>query len=167
MIDELDRRLMLELQRNGRERFVDLARKLSVTEGTIRYRIKNLLDNNMMDIVGVPNIRNLGYGFVVIMGLVVKMADLEQVVEEIAKVPNVCYLATVTGQYDLMAIVVTRSQEELSRVLTKDISTIQGVLKTESFVNMEIMKGTAGLLNTDQLIPHFEVHPSNRNERKG
>jgi len=167
MIDELDRRLMLELQKNGRKHFVDMARKLSVTEGTIRNRVKNLLDKNIIDVVGVPNMRNLGYSFVVIMGLVVRMADLEQVVEEIARVRNVCYLATVTGQYDLMAIIVTRSQEELSRVIKKDISTIQGVLKTESFVNMEIMKGTVGLLDIAQLTSNFEVYPPSRNKRKG
>jgi DNA-binding Lrp family transcriptional regulator len=47
MIDELDRQLILELQKDGRQQYVDLARKLGVVEGTVRKRVKRLLQRNL------------------------------------------------------------------------------------------------------------------------
>ena len=52
MIDELDRELMLELQKNGREQYVDLARKLGVVEGTVRKRVKRFLEKKLF-LIGV------------------------------------------------------------------------------------------------------------------
>ncbi|MCL0095925.1 AsnC family transcriptional regulator [Dehalococcoidia bacterium] len=44
MIDELDRKLIQELQRSSRQSYVDLARMLGVVEGTVRKRVKDLQD---------------------------------------------------------------------------------------------------------------------------
>ncbi|MCL0049446.1 AsnC family protein, partial [Dehalococcoidia bacterium] len=44
MIDELDRKLIQELQRSNRQSYVDLARMLGVVEGTVRKRVKDLQD---------------------------------------------------------------------------------------------------------------------------
>ena len=73
MVDDLDRKLIEELQENGRKAYIDLARKLGVVEGTVRKRIKHLLAKDVIKIVAVPNVRKLGYGFISIMGLQVRM----------------------------------------------------------------------------------------------
>ncbi|MCL0087581.1 AsnC family transcriptional regulator [Dehalococcoidia bacterium] len=44
MIDELDRKLIQELQRSNRQSYVDLARMPGVVEGTVRKRVKDLQD---------------------------------------------------------------------------------------------------------------------------
>ena len=58
----------------------------------------------------------------------------------------------VTGRYDLLAMVVTESPEELSRFIEKEISAIPGILRTETFVNLDIMKGKYGLMDTVKLV---------------
>jgi len=78
MIDELDRKLIQELQKSGRQSYVDLARMLGVVEGTVRKRLKDLQDRKIIRIVAVPNPRELGYNFISIMGLQVRMADLRK-----------------------------------------------------------------------------------------
>ena len=157
MVDDLDRKLIHELQKNGREVYVDLARKLGVVEGTVRKRVKHLLDRGIIKIVAVPNVRELGYGFTSIMGLQVRMEDLRKVAEKLAQNQHVCYLAFVTGRYDLMAIVVTQSPEELSRFIEKEVSAIPSILRTETFVNLDIIKGAAGLIDTIQLVRNFDT----------
>lgn len=69
MVDDLDIKLILirELQRNGRETYVNLAKKLMVVEGTIRKRVKDLLEKNIIEIVALPNLKNLDYNFIGIM----------------------------------------------------------------------------------------------------
>lgn len=159
MFDELDRKLIIELQENGREGYVKLAKKMGVVEGTIRKRIKNLLGKNLIKIVAVPNMRKLGYGFIGIAGIQVKMEDLRQVAEKLAKNKHICYLAFVTGRYDLMAIVVTKSPEELAQFIEREISAIPSILRTETFVNLDTIKGGSGLMDTIELIHHMGDTP--------
>ena len=156
MVDELDQKLITALQKNGREGYVELARKLGVVEGTVRKRVKNLLDKDTIKITAVPNVRKLGYGFIGIMGLQVRMEDLRKVGDNLARNRHVCYLAFVTGRYDLMAIVVTQSPEELSRFIEREISAIPSILRTETYLNLDIIKGAPGLLDTTQLINNLE-----------
>lgn len=165
MIDELDRRLIQELQKNGRQGYVNLAKVLGVAEGTIRKRIKNLQSRNIMNITAVPNPRTLGYNVFSIMGFQVRMAYLRNVAEELVHKPNICYLAFVTGRYDLLAIIMTQSPEELSHSIEQEISTIPGILRTETFVNLDIVKGGWLGLDTTQLINNISVPPPKKDRR--
>jgi hypothetical protein len=65
----------------------------------------------------------------------------------------------------MMAILINRSQQELAQVIKREISTIPGVLKTETFVNMEIAKGSLPLLDTLQLVRNIKV--STRGQARG
>jgi len=167
MIDELDQRLIQELQKSGRRGYSDLAKALGVVEGTVRRRVKNLQDRNIMKVVAVPNPRALGYNFLSIMGLQVRLADLRKVAEELVQKPIVCYLAFVTGRYDLMAIIMTQSPEELSHFIEKEISALPSVLRTETFVNLDVIKGGWQGLDTTQLISSVNVSLPKGGRRKG
>lgn len=152
MLDQLDLQLIQQLQKDGRQSYIELAKKLGVVEGTVRNRLKRLIRKNLIDIVAVPNLSELGYKLVSIMALQVRMADLRPVAESLSKSPNVCYLAFVTGRYDLMAIIVTSSHKELSDFIEREISSVAGVLRTETFVNLDVIKGEASMLETGDLI---------------
>lgn len=95
------------------------------------------------------------------------MADLRSVAESLAQKPNVCYLAFVTGRYDLMAIIMTRSSEELSQFIEKEISALPSVLRTETFVNLDIIKGGWPGLDTTQLIRGFNTSPAKSGKNRG
>ena len=157
MIDELDQQIIKELIRNGREVYSDIAKRLNVVEGTIRKRVKRLIAEDVIRIVAVPNAKKLGYGFVSFIGFQVRMEDLRKVADMLVKNPLVCYLAFVTGRYDLMAVVLTKSPEQLSTFIEKDISNISSILRTETFVNLDIIKGAAGMLDTVRLIETLNV----------
>jgi Lrp/AsnC family transcriptional regulator for asnA, asnC and gidA len=157
MIDEFDHRLIEELHKDGRASYTDLARKLGVVEGTVRTRVKHLLRKNILAIAALPNLSELGYRLTSIIGLQVRMADLRKVADALAKNPNVCYLAFVTGRYDLMAIIVTRSHKELSDFIENEISAIPSILRSETFVNLDVIKGKSSGIDTSQLISNLNV----------
>ncbi len=156
MIDELDLKLLQELQKDGVRSYVELGRMLGVVEGTVRKRIKDLKGKNILKIVGVPNVGELGYGFMNLMALQVRMAELREVADALVRKPNVCYLAFVTGRYDLIAVVVTRTPQELSHFIEAEISSIPGILRTETFVNLDIIKGGWSGIDTAQLIDNLD-----------
>ena len=166
MIDELDLKLMQELQEDGRARHVNLAKKLDVVEGTVRKRIKNLVENDIIKTIAVPNLRKLGYNFMSFMALEVQLASLREIADNLAKKPNVCYLAFVTGRYDMIAIVMTRSPEELAQFIEKEISAIPSILRTETFVNLEILKGGWPMIDTTQLLSSIDFSPPEKDNRE-
>jgi len=167
MMDELDQKLILELQKDGRHSCSDLGKTFGVTEGTVRKRLKSLIKRDIVKIVAVPNVRELGYNFVSIVGIQVRMAELNKVQEILSHNPAVCQLAWVTGRYDLLATVVTRSTEEFSNFMANELSTIPSVVRTETFVNLGMVKGTVGLADTLELINALDILPPKNKKRRG
>lgn len=140
ILDQLDKQIILELRGNARRSYTDLAKVLDVSEGTIRNRVKSLQDKKIIKFEAVVNPSSLGYKFITIMALQVKVADLSRVADMLVKVPNVYYLAFVTGRYDLVAIIMSRTTEELSDFIKQYISTLPSVMRSETLVNLEILK---------------------------
>ena len=157
MIDEVDKKLIEELHREGRESYTELAAKLNVVEGTVRKRVKHLIREKIIEIVAIPNLVKLGYSLMSIMGLQVQLSELRNVAEKLAKNPHVCYLAFVTGRYDLMAVVVTRTHQELSDFIEKEISAIHSISRTETFVNLDVIKGKSFGIDISQLIANLDI----------
>jgi len=157
MMDKLDQKLILELQRNGRQSYSDLGKMFGVTEGTVRKRLKSLIKRDLIKVVAVPNVRELGYNFISIVGIQVRMVELDKVRENLSQNPAVCQLAWVTGRYDLIAIVITRSTEEFANFMANELSTIPSVVRTETFVSLGMVKGAVGLADTNELINTLDV----------
>ncbi len=160
--DRLDQKLILELQKNGRLTYMDLAKILDVTEGTIRNRLKRLVDQDIIRITAVPQLEKFGYSFMGIVGMQVRLADLRTVAEQLAQNPNVCYLANVTGRYEFIALVMTRAPGEFAYFMENVISAIPSILRTETFVTLNIYKGQGHGLDTAQLINNLDIPPTEK-----
>ena len=157
IIDKIDQKILLELQKDGRQSYIDLAKLLHVSETTVRNRVKRLLDQNIMNIMAIPNLETLGYGFMGIMGIQVRLADLRTVARQLIELPNICYLANVTGRYDLIALVITKSSNEYSDLVENVISPLPSIMRTETFVNLRIYKGQVIGIDTDHLISNLDI----------
>ncbi len=152
MTDQLDRELIIELQKDGRRSFVELAEVLHVSEATARNRVRRLLSSGIVKIAAVPDLQMLGYQFVSIVGIQIRLAELRGIVEQLTRHANVCYLANVTGRYDLIGIIVTRSSREFADFIESTVSVIPGVDRTETFVSLNVFKGEAMGLDTLDLL---------------
>jgi Lrp/AsnC family transcriptional regulator for asnA, asnC and gidA len=162
MIDRLDQNIILQLQKNARLSNVALAKLLNASERTIRNRIARLIKTGIISTTVVPNLEVLGFNFIGIMGLQIHRADLRKVAAELARHPSICYLVNVTGQYDLIATVLTRSAKEFSDFVENTISIIPSVIRTETFVCLNIYKGHGSGLDTGQIIGNIEVSDSKK-----
>ena len=83
-MDHTNLKLMEELQEDGRRSNRVLARALGISEGTVRKRIRDLRSRDLARIVAVPNLHNMGFEFICIMGLQVRLAEIQQVSEQLA-----------------------------------------------------------------------------------
>ncbi len=148
MIDQLDQELIIELQKDGRRSYAELAELLHVSEATARNRVRRLLKTGAVKVTVVPDLQLLGYQFVGIVGIQLRLAELRSIARELSRHANVCYLANVTGRYDMIAIIVTRSSREFADFIENTVSPIPGVDRTETFVSLNVFKGEAIGLDT-------------------
>ncbi|MFC1902236.1 Lrp/AsnC family transcriptional regulator [Chloroflexota bacterium] len=159
-IDDLDREIILELQKSGRKSYMELANLLHVSETTARNRVKQLIDKGVITINAIPDLEALGYGFVGMVGIQIRLSDLREIADQLSSHPNVIYLANVTGRFDLIAIVVTKSSSEFSDFMEKALSSIPNVLRTETFVNLNVYKGQVMGLDTGHFVKTLKIPPS-------
>lgn len=118
-----------------------------------------MVSQGIIKITAIPELDKLGYSFMGIVGMQVRLADLRAVADQLAKNPNVCYLANVTGRYDFIAIVITRSAGEFTVFMENVISGIPSILRTETFVNLHVYKGQVIGLDTGHLVSNLDLSP--------
>ena len=53
--DDIDKALITALQRNGRESYAALAKIVGLSEAAVRQRVQRLLDDGVVQIVGVTD----------------------------------------------------------------------------------------------------------------
>jgi Lrp/AsnC family transcriptional regulator for asnA, asnC and gidA len=140
MLDELDQKIVHELLEDARQSFREIGRKLKVSEGTVRNRVRGLLKNNTIKIGAIPNPAQLGLNFMCIMGIEVKVGAAERVEQFLIKSPNVYYLCGCTGTIDIIGIFVFHSPSEFDEFVKNVIASIPEIVRTTTFVVMHISR---------------------------
>lgn len=132
-IDEINRKIIREL-RNGRKSFGEIAKELTITTNTVRGRVKKLMANDILNITGVIDPGEIDNHFLVIVGVKLKNMNLVKKGEEFSKLKGVISVGIVTGQFDLILIVLLNHNFGLLEFISKEVSKVSEVLSTETFV---------------------------------
>lgn len=140
-IDELDRGIIRHLSKDGRMSFTELATRLHVTEKTIRLRYKNLLEREIIDVVGIVNPIALGLKAGAIIQLNVKAKSIQTVTETLKKMKMIRYITLTSGEYPILVQITVKDQEKVTEVL-KDINQIEAVTGVNTIVQLEVNKNT-------------------------
>ncbi len=139
-IDDLDKGVIGILKSDGRASNVEVARSLGVTEATIRKRISNLLAQGLIEIVAVPTPKLAGFTLSAIMGLNVSLDKLREVSKTLVTFGEVRYCGLSTGRFDIMIEAFFTSHEHLLSFSTGKVGSINGVVKVETFLILDISK---------------------------
>lgn len=146
-MDELDGQIIDLLQIDGRASNAKVARELGVSEGTVRRRLQRLINDDVVKIMAVPNLAKMGYATTALIGLRTRPGRSDEVGEAIARLEEAHYVARTTGTYDIFVWAGFESTEELGQFLREKIGGIDGVQRTETFVNLAIKKRIDGLVS--------------------
>lgn len=133
-LDATDQKI-IEFLRRKHASNIELARKLGVSEGTIRQRLKRLKNSGILKITAGIDPDVLENQQVVLVAITVaRSALLEQKAREITTLPHVLAVSIVSGRYDLIAEVLVDSNHGLVDFLTGELAGIEGITATESFL---------------------------------
>jgi Lrp/AsnC family transcriptional regulator for asnA, asnC and gidA len=139
-ISELDRRIIEELQEDGRRPFTQIAAQLGVSEAAVRARTNRLMEHGVLQIVGVADPLKLGYDQMALIGVRCDGDQLLQAANAIAELSEVIYVVVTAGAFDLLVEAVCRDNEALLTFLAEKLRKVEGVRTTETFVYLRIVK---------------------------
>ncbi len=117
-LDELDVRLLRELDAAPRVGVLELSRRLGVARATAQARLDRLAERGV--IAGFsPTLSPdaLGYGVTAFATLEIRQGRGQQVLAHLRDIPQVLEVHTITGQGDMLCRVVARSNADLQQVL--------------------------------------------------
>ena len=140
MLDELAQKIVGELQEDARQSFREIGRKLKVSEGTVRNRVRSLVTSQTLKISALPNPGKLGMNFICVMCIEVKVGSAESVEERLIKSPNVYYLCGCTGTYDVIGIFMFHTPAEFDEFVKNVIAKIPEINRTSTFVVMHVSR---------------------------
>jgi DNA-binding Lrp family transcriptional regulator len=129
-----DEDLIALLRVNAREPVASLARKLGLSRTTVQDRLKRLEDSGLIAGYSVKLSREIDKGGIrALVTLAVEPRRQVEVARLLARHPQFEMLHTVSGKFDLAAIVKTASAEDMDRLID-DIGQIPGITRTETAV---------------------------------
>jgi Lrp/AsnC family transcriptional regulator, regulator for asnA, asnC and gidA len=141
LIDSLDRKILSILTKNARMPFLEVARECDVSGAAIHQRVQRL---TKLGIISGSQFRvdpkKLGFSTCAYIGIFLDNAALfNSVSEKLMKIHEITQCHYTTGQYAMFLKVYTRDNDHLRRVLSEKIQSIPGIMRTETFISLDVM----------------------------
>lgn len=148
-LDDIDRKILRALQRDGRMQNIELAKKVGLSPSPCLRRVKQLEDSGVIDrYVAVVNPAKIGKKLTLFARIWLKAQDedtIEHFVDEVLKLPEVleCYL--MLGDCDVLVRVVAEDIEGYRRFQSEHLSRIKGVQNVKTDVPSQVVRQTSEL----------------------
>jgi len=140
-LDEVDRRIIGLLQRDGRRPYGAIAEVVGLSEAAVRRRVQRLRDAGVMQIVAITDPLQLGYSREALIGIRVH-GDVRLVADKIAAIEEANYVVMTAGSFDLIAELIAVNDDALVHLLNDSIRSIPGVTEVETFLYLKLAKQT-------------------------
>ncbi len=135
-IDDVDRKILIELFKDARGSFVEIAKKLMISNATVHQRINKLKLHGILNgFQPVLDEWKLGIKVSSIIGIYLKNAkDCQLVLEKLEKFPEVVEAYYTTGSYALILKVATTDIQKFQSFLMDKLQHVAEIQSTESFI---------------------------------
>ena len=145
-LDDVDRKLLAELLADARTSQRQLATKIGVAQGTVTNRLARLTDCGVIRGYHVDlDPKKIGWTMTVLIGLQIEKNSIMPVQDEIAADARVTSVYDVTGEFDSMVVARVRNPDDLND-LTKNVLSIEGILRSSTHVVLNTVKEAVGCL---------------------
>jgi Lrp/AsnC family transcriptional regulator for asnA, asnC and gidA len=139
-LDDIDRKLIAELEIDARVSNVELAKRVDLTEGAVRRRIDNLMKSKALRIIGAVDPRQLGLTTHAVIGMRVEQKRIEGVLNDLSTMPQFSWVYQTLGQFDVVGVAFFATDAALGDFLTNTLAQVDGVRETQTFLIMNTAK---------------------------
>ncbi len=140
-LDDADKAIIELLQHDGRMPYTRLAQSVQLSEAAVRQRVQRLVDDNVVQIVGVTDPLRLGFRRQAMIGIKTE-GDITAVADALAGIAEADYVVYTAGSFDLLVEMVCEDDDHLLALLNDKVRCLPGVRSTETFVYLRLHKQT-------------------------
>ena len=138
--DNGDRAIIDLLMEDGRMSSAEIARRVGISERSVRYRLDRLVKAGVIRVGAIVNSKAVGYPVTADVWLEIEPGQVLAVARKMAELDQVSYVACSTGDRDLSIQVYARDNEELYRFVTEVIGNVPGVRRTSTIFVPLVLK---------------------------
>ena len=139
-IDSINLKILQILEENGRTPNNEIAVRLSISEGTVRNRIKKLTESNFLKVKGLTNPEHWSDKQLIFILVQLEMTKKwKEIARRVSELPGVKSVSMITGRFDLI-IELFLEPHNLINFLTNDLAGVGNISSTESMVTIKNFK---------------------------
>jgi len=140
-VDNLDLKILSELSDDAAISIPKLSKKIDVNTSVVYSRIKRLLKRKMIEKYTIEvNDKELGYTVKSFTGINIDSKQRDNVISGLFEINGVREISEVTGRFDILVTMHAKNLAEMHRLISEGIGKIQGIIGSESFVEMKRRK---------------------------
>jgi Lrp/AsnC family transcriptional regulator for asnA, asnC and gidA len=140
-LDQTDVQILLELQKNSRTPLARIGKKVDLTEGAVRARVKRLVQNGVIERFTISmNREKLGNKVLARIGVDASPSELKTIAQELAKFDEVYFVALATGTHDVLVDVLAQDLDDLKKFVLERLGRTAGVRGMDTSIVMETYK---------------------------
>ena len=141
-VDKLDAGIIENLSKNSRTPFMQIARKLKVSESTIRKRVSKLENDGVIKKYSlVIDTNKIGFENIALIGVDVVPEKYLDIAKKLAEFDGIKFVASTTGDHMFMLEVWAKNGDEL-RVFSDKLRGIDGVTRICPAIIKDTLKGS-------------------------
>lgn len=137
---EINKKIIIELQKNGRISYAKLAKIVGVNVSTAKKRLDQLLSTNTIMVRAAFNPITSGYAAKALIALNVELTKISSVSAALVDNFNVNLVVTTFGPFEILMLASYQSWDTLHDFIKSELSIIEGVHKVSSFFISKIIK---------------------------
>ncbi len=139
-IDEMDLRILSEIERDPRQQVSALANKLGVSQKSASARLHGLLQANVTRVFAYTTPFEFGLNFFPMVGMKVSTDKMSALLARLEALPDVYYTVRTSGRYDLVVGTMFAGPVDVSHFIWRDLAAMPGVLSMQTTIGLEIKK---------------------------
>ena len=140
MPKDTDKALILELQKDGRASFAELADRLGLTSLTVAKRVRYLLESGTITIRAVPNPIRFGMRANALITIRADRTKIDAICDSLIDNFYVNLVQTVFGRSDILIIVYFPTWEMMHGFINEELSLMDGVQQIKTHYIKDIKK---------------------------
>lgn len=130
--------ILSELSNDASISVPKLAKKINTNTSVVYSRIKRLLKRKLIQRFTIDvNDKELGYGVKSVTGINMDSKKRDNIIDSLFGIDGVREISEVTGRFDIMVTMYARNLNEMHKVVSGEIGKIDGILGSESFIEMK------------------------------
>jgi len=134
----LDLQILSELSNDASISVPRLSKKINVNSSVVYSRIKRLVKRKLIErFTIVIDDEELGYAVKAVVGINMNTKQRDHIIEELFKIDGVREVAEVTGRFDILVTIYSKSLDQMHKMVSEKIGRIEGIQSSESFIEMK------------------------------